>query len=78
MKALIAGFAAVAVFAGFSVTSSACGKDGKCVGKSSSACCMNKTAKAGCSTKASCSTKTASKAKTTEATVTKVADQSAK
>lgn len=73
MKALVASFAAVAMFVGFAVSSNACGKDGKCVGKASTACCANKgakSAKAGCCANKSATAK--NDAKDTKATTSTV------
>ena len=44
MKKLSALFAVVALFAAYCTPVSACDADGKCKGKSSSACCVNKAA----------------------------------
>ncbi|MBL7997993.1 MAG: hypothetical protein JNL32_05085 [Candidatus Kapabacteria bacterium] len=82
MKTLVASFAAVAMFVGFAATSTACDKDGKCVGKSSSACCMTKAKSSGCcSTKGAKSASASKKSKKDVATTTaavKVSESSAK
>ena len=57
MKRFFASVTLVALFIGFSYASNACGKEGKCVGKENSSCCVSKASakKACCAAKSSSS-----------------------
>lgn len=77
MKKFVALFAIAALFSCFCTPATACDADGKCKGKSSSACCMSKAS----AKKACCSMKGASakaEVKDEASTTTTAVDASAK